>query len=198
MNTLFGTRGSPYVRILSAALAAMGADYETNELKPWDNPDYAYSLSPLGKIPVLVCDNGDTLIDTIHIVGRLSERYGMKETFLPNCQDDEIMLIVASGALESLVLMSWEFKRDEDKIDESTVRRYTRRVENSLDYINRHMAKGKSYSRLTEFFIYFLSEFLAEKNFVTLNGEYEGISLACRKIGERNEFLGDEKYLKGL
>lgn len=198
MNTLFGTKGSPYVRILASALMAMGADYETSELKPWDNPDYAYSLSPLGKIPVLVCDNGDTLIDTIHIVRRFSEHYGMGEDFLPSCQDDDVMLIVASGALEVLVLMSWEFKRDEDKIDGATLRRYIRRVNSSLDYINRNLSKGKFYSRLTEYFIYFLNEFLAEKNFVGLNGEYEGISLVCRQIGDKNEFLGGEKYLKGL
>ncbi|WP_420808852.1 glutathione S-transferase N-terminal domain-containing protein [Cedecea colo] len=77
INTLFGARGSPYVRILAAALTAMGADYETSELKPWDNPDYAYSLSSLGKIPI--CEDGDTLIDTIHIVGRFNERYGLRE-----------------------------------------------------------------------------------------------------------------------
>lgn len=122
----------------------------------------------------------------------------MGEDFLPSCQDDDVMLIVASGALEVLVLMSWEFKRDEDKIDGATLRRYIRRVNSSLDYINRNLSKGKSYSRLTEYFIYFLNEFLAEKNFVGLNGEYEGISLVCRQIGDKNEFLGGEKYLKGL
>jgi len=65
---LFGTPGSPYVRKVRIALGEKRKAYEYIIDRP-SNPDSKVPLfNPLGKIPVLVCDDGRAIYDSSVIV----------------------------------------------------------------------------------------------------------------------------------
>lgn len=68
MLTLLATTTSPYTRKVRIALAEKKFEYQMKELSPWagDNPVHAYN--PLGKVPVLVLDDGTHLYDSRVIV----------------------------------------------------------------------------------------------------------------------------------
>jgi glutathione S-transferase len=59
---------SPYARKVRIALAEKKIEYEVEQTSPWegDNPVHAYN--PLGKLPVLVLDDGTCLFDSRVIV----------------------------------------------------------------------------------------------------------------------------------
>ncbi len=65
---LIGTRTSPYARKVRIALSEKKFEYQFAELSPWtaDNPVHAFN--PLGKVPVLVLDDGTHLYDSRVIV----------------------------------------------------------------------------------------------------------------------------------
>ena len=66
--TLLANTTSPYARKVRIALAEKKFEYQLQELSPWmdDNPVHAFN--PLGKIPVLVLDDGTHLYDSRVIV----------------------------------------------------------------------------------------------------------------------------------
>jgi len=65
---LIGTLTSPYTRKVRVALAEKKIECELTEQSPWspDNPVPAFN--PLGKVPVLVLDDGTALFDSRVIV----------------------------------------------------------------------------------------------------------------------------------
>lgn len=68
MLKLIASKTSPYARKVRVALAEKKLDFELVELSPWtvDNPVLGYS--PLGKVPVLLLDDGSELFDSRVIV----------------------------------------------------------------------------------------------------------------------------------
>src|SRR3954462_7258802 len=65
---LIATTTSPYGRKVRIALAEKKFEYELDVVSPWapDNPVHAFN--PLGKVPVLVLDDGTHIYDSRVIV----------------------------------------------------------------------------------------------------------------------------------
>jgi glutathione S-transferase len=70
---LIGTYVSPYARRVAAALVSRGLSYEHEDLNGYANPVRARELNPVGKVPVLVLDDGERLIDSSAILDYLDE-----------------------------------------------------------------------------------------------------------------------------
>jgi len=70
---LVGTYVSPYARRVAAALIACGIPYEHEDLNGYTEPVRARQLNPVGKVPVLILDDGEHLIDSTAIIDHLSE-----------------------------------------------------------------------------------------------------------------------------
>jgi glutathione S-transferase len=65
---LIGVNRSPYTRRVAITLAALGVAYEQRCLSGFGNRDEVRRHNPLGRIPALVLDDGETLIDSGAIV----------------------------------------------------------------------------------------------------------------------------------
>ena len=72
---LIGVNRSPYTRRVAITLAAHGVPYEQRCVSGFGNRDEVRGHNPLGRIPALVLDDGETLIDSGAIVDHLDERY---------------------------------------------------------------------------------------------------------------------------
>jgi glutathione S-transferase len=68
---LIGSLASPYTRKVRIVLAEKKIDYDFEIDNPWKPDAKAAKLNPLGKVPVLVLDDGRTLFDSRVIVGFL-------------------------------------------------------------------------------------------------------------------------------
>jgi glutathione S-transferase len=73
---LIGTYFSPFTRRVAAALIALGIPYEHDDLNGYTDPARARQLNPVGKVPVLVLDSGEHLIDSAVILDYLDELVG--------------------------------------------------------------------------------------------------------------------------
>lgn len=80
---LIGVNRSPYTRRVAITLAAYGIAYEHRPLSGFGNRDEVRAANPLGRIPALVLDSGETLIDSNAIVDHLDEVYGRERALTP-------------------------------------------------------------------------------------------------------------------
>ena len=80
---LVGVNRSPYTRRVAITLATHGVAYEQRCLSGFGNREEVRRHNPLGRIPALVLDDGETLVDSGAIVDFLDERYGGERPTVP-------------------------------------------------------------------------------------------------------------------
>ncbi len=80
---LIGVNRSPYTRRVAITLKAYGVPFEQRDLSGFANRVEVRASNPLGRIPALVLDNGETLIDSGAIVDHLDETYGGDRPLIP-------------------------------------------------------------------------------------------------------------------
>ncbi|MFC3228256.1 glutathione S-transferase family protein [Marinibaculum pumilum] len=84
---LIGMYDSPFVRRVAIAMRLYGMDYEHRPWSTFGDADRIADYSPLLRVPVLVLDDGEVLIESAAILDWLDEQAG-----------DERALIAANGA----------------------------------------------------------------------------------------------------
>jgi len=85
---LIGVNRSPYTRRVAITLRAYGVPYEQHDLSGFGNRTEVRAANPLGRIPALVLDSGETLIDSSAIVDHLDETYGGEKPLTPRTGAD--------------------------------------------------------------------------------------------------------------
>jgi glutathione S-transferase len=81
---LIGTYVSPYARRVAAALVSRNVHYEHEDLNGYADPARARELNPVGKVPVLVLDDGEHLIDSSAILDHLNELFAAHRPLVPS------------------------------------------------------------------------------------------------------------------
>lgn len=80
---LVGQYDSPYVRRVAISLRALGYSYEHDTRSVFGDFDAMRKTNPLGRIPSLVLDDGEVLIDSAAILDWLDEQVGPERALLP-------------------------------------------------------------------------------------------------------------------
>lgn len=80
---LIGQYDSPFVRRTAIALNLYGLAYEHRPWSVWGNEAELAKVSPLRRVPVLVLDDGETLVDSFSILDHLDERVGPERALYP-------------------------------------------------------------------------------------------------------------------
>lgn len=81
---LIGTYFSPFSRRVAAALISRSIPYEHEPLNGYADPARASALNPVGKVPILVLDDGEHLIDSNAILDYINEMVGPAQALIPN------------------------------------------------------------------------------------------------------------------
>lgn len=68
---LYGRYASPYVRRVAVTLTHLGLPYEHVVISPMTDPEGVRRVNPLGKVPLLVLDDGTHLVDSTAILDHL-------------------------------------------------------------------------------------------------------------------------------
>lgn len=109
---LIGVNRSPYTRRVAVVLETYGVSYEQRELTGFNHRIDVRALNPLGRIPALVLDDGETLIDSAAIIDHLDELYGRELALAPRSGADRraVLRIVAMamGACDKLLHAAYE------------------------------------------------------------------------------------------
>ena len=96
---LIGSLTSPYVRKVRVALAEKRIDYEMQVDLPWNEDTKVPEYNPLGKVPVLLLDEGTSLFDSRVIVEYL-------DTVTP------LGRLIPEGNRERTLVKRWEALAD--------------------------------------------------------------------------------------
>lgn len=80
---LIGVNRSPYTRRVAIMLNLYGLPYEQQALSGFGNRAEVRAANPLGRIPALVLNNGEVLLDSSAIIDHLDEVYGRDHALTP-------------------------------------------------------------------------------------------------------------------
>lgn len=112
---LIGVNRSPYTRRVAITLHAYGMTYEQKALSGFDQRDEVRTSNPLGRIPALVLDSGEALLDSAAIIDHLDELHGREHSLTPaSGPERRAVLNVAAmmmGACDKLLQGAYERNR---------------------------------------------------------------------------------------
>jgi glutathione S-transferase len=80
---LVGQYDSPYVRRVAVSLRVLGFTHEHDTRSVFGDFDSMRATNPLGRIPSLILDGGETLIDSAAILDWLDQKVGKARALLP-------------------------------------------------------------------------------------------------------------------
>jgi glutathione S-transferase len=109
---LIGVNRSPYTRRVAITLKVYGTEFEQQALSGFGNRTEVRASNPLGRIPALVLDNGEALVDSGAIIDHLDEVHGRERALTPAAgADRRAVLRVAAimmGACDKLLAAAYE------------------------------------------------------------------------------------------
>jgi glutathione S-transferase len=155
---LIGVNRSPFTRRVAITLNIYGVPFEQHVLSGFDNRAEVRASNPLGRIPALVLDSGETLIDSNAIIDHLDEVYGRDQPLTPRGgADRRAVLRVAAmmlGACEKCLHAAYEVnRRPPEKQYQPWIDDCMTQVKNALGAIDEMIDPKKPYlllDRLTQ------------------------------------------------
>lgn len=154
---LVGPNRSPYTRRVAIVLNAYGMKYEQQPLSGFDDRAKVRAFNPLGRIPALVLDEGELLIDSNAIVDHLDERQraakGPNSALAPaNGADRRTVLrltAILMGVCEKGLQVAYERnQRPAEKVHLPWIEDCVAQIEEALSHIEAGLADGQNFLAL--------------------------------------------------
>lgn len=137
---LIGTYTSPFVRKISVMLLEKGIVFEFVNDAPYEPDSRVAECNPLGKVPVLVTDDGEVFYDS-RVIAEYLELLAASPAFLPADRRAALAIrqveTLADGVTEAAANLFRESKRPAEKQDESWILRQREKVQQGLDALER-------------------------------------------------------------
>ena len=116
---LIGFMDSPYVRRVGVTAQFLGIPYEHRELSIFREYDEFRRINPLVKVPTLICDDGQVLVDSTLIIEYLESLAGGKR-MMPADEGNYIRALNVIGtalvAMEKVVQLIYELKHRPEEV----------------------------------------------------------------------------------
>jgi glutathione S-transferase len=132
---LIGSLTSPYVRKTRIVLAEKHVGYDFELESPWSEDTSVPDRNPLGKVPVLVMDDGTSLFDSRVIVDYL-DSINPVSRLIPEASRRRIMVkrweALADGVCDAAAAIFLERKRDEGQQSAGWIDRQQEKVSRGL------------------------------------------------------------------
>ncbi len=140
---LLGSLTSPYVRKARIALAEKKIEYTFELEDPWDAKSRVADANPLGKVPVLVLEDGSTLFDSRVIVEFLDSVSPISR-LIPAGNREKIEVkrweALADGVLDAAVAVVLERRRPAKQKSEVLIGRQMDKIERGVAVMARDLA----------------------------------------------------------
>tara|TARA_R110000787_G_scaffold285461_1_gene401094 strand:- start:17260 stop:17889 length:630 start_codon:yes stop_codon:yes gene_type:complete len=142
MMILVGQLDSPFVRRVAATLSHYGLTFDRHVLSVFGDTDEVRRLNPLGKVPALIIDDGETLIDSAMIIDYLDEIAGPDRALTPRSgpgrRDVLRLATLFMGVSDRAVQLRIEtVRRPQHLQNPEFIEAYKRALRASLDYLER-------------------------------------------------------------
>ena len=138
---LIGSTTSPYVRKARVYLAETGTNCAFVPVDAWQPDARLLSLAPLGKVPVLVRDDGSPLYDSLLVIEYLDSLLPDSERLLPAQGEARWEVLrwqaLAHGLIDATVVRLLDLRRPEALRSIEAQGREEARIARALDAIER-------------------------------------------------------------
>ncbi len=109
---LVGQYDSPYVRRVAVSLRVLGFAYEHDTRSVFADFEAMRAVNPLGRIPSLVLDDGEVLIDSAAILDWLDQTVGPARALIPPAGAERRrtlrLIALATGAIDKIGAAAYE------------------------------------------------------------------------------------------
>lgn len=118
---LFGTFVSPFVRRVAVSLNVLGLAYESVPLAASKQPEEVRKYNPLTRVPALLLDSGEALIESWAILDEIDQMVGPERALVPasGAARRQVLKLVSvgTGCADKSVVAYYEVtKRPEEKV----------------------------------------------------------------------------------
>lgn len=138
---LIGNYLSPYVRRVAVSLNQLQMPFELEQLYVFKSPEEVRKYNPLVRIPTLILDDGEVLVESYAILDELDQMAGSENCLTPPAGSDRrrVMKVTAVG-VGSMEKAQWAFYegrfRPEEKIHKPWIEHNDEQVLGGLGYLN--------------------------------------------------------------
>ena len=125
--TLIGHYDSPFVRRVGISLHILGIPFERQLLSVFSNADELRAYNPVGRVPALVLEDGEVLVDSAAILDHLDEVAGPGQALMPpkgkSRRDALQRIALATGISDKAVAIVYERRNHGDAVDAGWIAR---------------------------------------------------------------------------
>ena len=167
MMHLIGVNRSPYTRRVAITLHIYGIAFEQRPLSGFANRTEVRAANPLGRIPALVLDDGETLIDS-GAIDHLDEIYGRDRSLTPVAGADRRAVLKLSaimmGACDKGLQAAYERNHHpREKLHQPWIDDCAAQMTNALAVVDAMIEPGASYMLLGRITQADVAMFVAER-----------------------------------
>lgn len=142
MMILVGQLDSPFVRRVAATLSYYEMPFDRHVLSVFGDRDEVMRLNPLGKVPALIIEEGETLVDSAVIIDHLDQLADPARCLTPKAGAARRRVLrlatIAMGISERAVQLRIEtVRRPQHLQSDEFVDTYRRSIRDSLDFLER-------------------------------------------------------------
>jgi glutathione S-transferase len=147
---LIGMLDSPYVRRVAVTAKFLEIPYDHNPLSIFKDYDEFRQVNPLVKIPTIVCDDGEMLVDSTLIIGYLETLSANDKKLVPEDEADSFRALqiigVALVAMEKVVALIYERTQRPKEIQHAPwIKRLDQQLRSALDQLEAFVGDGSSW-----------------------------------------------------
>ena len=138
---LVGQYDSPYTRRVAVSLHLLGIPFTRDTSSVFSNAEHVRAINPLGRVPALVLDGGEVLIESGAILDYLDETVGPARALLPTSGPERRAALrtiaIATGGMDKAVAVIYErFLRPPEKLHQSWLERCETQLEAAFAYLD--------------------------------------------------------------
>ena len=142
MLKLLSATPSPFARKVRVVLLEKKVPFELITVNPWNLTSDVERVNPLGKIPVLIPDNEETIYESSFIIEWLEVNYP-KPALIPSNPAEALhskkIQVLADGICEAFILLFFEQLRAEALQSKPWADRQLKKIENGLTALEQLM-----------------------------------------------------------
>jgi glutathione S-transferase len=138
---LFGSYRSPFVRRVAITMNVFGMPFEHMDVPVFDNPDAVNVHNPLTRVPTLVLDDGEVLIESYAMLDALDDMIGPEKALFPagGAERRHVMRIAAAavGTMDKTQWAAYESRfHPKEKVHQPWIDHNDNQVKGGLEFLN--------------------------------------------------------------
>jgi glutathione S-transferase len=146
MLKLLSATPSPFARKVRVVLLEKNIPFELKTINPWNMNADIERFNPLGKIPVLITANNETIYDSKFIIEWIEHNYPDPAVFPTDAKTKfkaQQIQVIADGICEAVILLFFENMRPDPQQSKPWSERQIKKISNGLQALEQQISNDE-------------------------------------------------------